>query len=78
MAAAQIVLSEKFKKDLIRWGFKGPIHVETTVANDECLEGSLQPPRTDKARTNLLFLSRVGKPRQGSVRIGGGLQNPEG
>jgi glycosyltransferase involved in cell wall biosynthesis len=59
MAAAQIVLSEKFKKDLIRWGFKGPIHVETTVANDDCLAGSLNPPQPNKARTHLLYLSRV-------------------
>jgi glycosyltransferase involved in cell wall biosynthesis len=58
-ADAHIVLSERFKEDLLRWGFKGPIHVETTVVADECLNGSAQPPTADRTRTNLLYLSRV-------------------
>lgn len=59
MASAHVVLSERFKEDLLRWGFKTPIHVETTVVADECLAGSAQPPTPDKVRTNLLYLSRV-------------------
>jgi glycosyltransferase involved in cell wall biosynthesis len=58
-AAAHIVLSERFKEDLLRWGFKAPIHVETTVVADECLAGSAQPPQPGKPPTNLLYLSRV-------------------
>ena len=58
-ATAHIVLSERFKEDLLRWGFKGPIHVETTVVADECLAGSPQPPQGERVRTNLLYLSRV-------------------
>jgi len=59
MAAAHVVLSERFKKDLVRWGFETPIHVETTVVANECLAGSEAPPRSGKPRTDLLYLSRV-------------------
>lgn len=59
MAAAHIVLSERFKEDLLRWGFQQPIHVETTVVSDECLAGSAPSPAPEKACTNLLYLSRV-------------------
>jgi glycosyltransferase involved in cell wall biosynthesis len=59
MAAAHIVLSERFRKDLLHWGFETPIHVETTVVSDECLAGAATPPQPGKARTNLLYLSRV-------------------
>lgn len=59
MASAHVVLSERFKEDLLRWGFKAPIYVETTVVADECLAGSARPPAPDKVRTNLLYLSRV-------------------
>lgn len=58
-AAAHVVLSERFKKDLQRWGFEMPIYVETTVVADECLKGSAAGLQPDKARTNLLYLSRV-------------------
>jgi glycosyltransferase involved in cell wall biosynthesis len=57
-AHEHIVLSERFKQDLLRWGFKAPIHVETTVVEDQCLAGSPVPP-APKARTDLLYLSRV-------------------
>jgi glycosyltransferase involved in cell wall biosynthesis len=56
-AAAHVVLSERFKKDLVRWGFETPIHVETTVVANECLAST--PPEPGKARTDLLYLSRV-------------------
>ena len=59
MAPSHIVLSERFREDLVRWGFKGPIHVETTVVEDQCLAGSPGPPEAGRVRTNLLYLSRV-------------------
>jgi len=59
MAAAQIVLGERFKADLLRWEFDGPIHTETTVVPDECLAAAPTPLGTEKLRTNLLYLSRV-------------------
>jgi glycosyltransferase involved in cell wall biosynthesis len=59
MAHAHIVLSERFKEDLLRWNFKTPIHVETTVVEDQCLAGCPIPPAPGRARTNLLYLSRV-------------------
>ena len=59
MADAHIVLSERFKQDLLRWDFRTPIHVETTVVEDQCLAGSPVPPGPGKAHTNLLYLSRV-------------------
>jgi glycosyltransferase involved in cell wall biosynthesis len=59
MGAAHIVLSEKFRQDLLRWGFTAPIHVETTVVEDQCLAGCPVPPAPSQERTNLLYLSRV-------------------
>jgi glycosyltransferase involved in cell wall biosynthesis len=59
MGAAHIVLSEKFRQDLLRWGFQAPIHVETTVVEDPCLAACPVPPPASQARTNLLYLSRV-------------------
>ena len=59
MGAEHIVLSERFRQDLLRWGFKTPIHVETTVVEDACLAGCPVPPAPGKTRTNLLYLSRV-------------------
>jgi glycosyltransferase involved in cell wall biosynthesis len=59
MADAHIVLSERFRKDLLRWGFDTPIQVETTVASDDCLAGAATSPQPGRARTNLLYLSRV-------------------
>lgn len=63
MAAAQVVLSERFKNDLLRWGFDMPIYVETTVVSDQCLAGAAHPPQPDKSLTNLLYLSRVEVPK---------------
>lgn len=57
-ASAQIVLATRFKEDLRRWGFKMPIHVETTVASDNCL-GSETETEADDGRISLLFLSRI-------------------
>lgn len=58
MGAAHVVLSERFKKDLLRWGFEAPIYVETTVVADDCLRGA-PAPKSGQVRTNLLYLSRV-------------------
>ena len=58
MGAAHLVLSEKFRQDLLRWGLQKPIHVETTVVEDQCLAGPV-PPEPNKVRTDLLYLSRV-------------------
>jgi glycosyltransferase involved in cell wall biosynthesis len=59
MADEHLVLSERFRQDLLRWNFKTPVHVETTVVEDQCLNGAPNPPAPGKARTNLLYLSRV-------------------
>lgn len=58
MATAHIVLSERFKQDLLRWGFQTPIHVDTTVVDADCLAAS-DPTTTDAGRLHLLYLSRV-------------------
>lgn len=59
MAAGHIVLSERFRQDLLRWGFEKPVHVETTVVGDDCLAASPRNGTTEKRRTDLLYLSRV-------------------
>lgn len=58
MGAVHIVLSERFRQDLLRWGFETPIYVETTVVADDCLRGA-PAPKSGQVRTNLLYLSRV-------------------
>lgn len=57
-AAAQIVLASRFKSDLRNWGFEMPIHVETTVADQVCVEGCAERAPGPKDH-HLLFLSRV-------------------
>ena len=47
-ASAHVVLSERFKEDLLRWGFKEPIYVETTVVSDDCLAAAERPPQGAK------------------------------
>jgi glycosyltransferase involved in cell wall biosynthesis len=59
LADAHIVLSRRFRDDLVRWGFRGPIHVDTTVVGDEFLAQPVQLKRATASRTDLLFLSRV-------------------
>ncbi|MDB6136893.1 MAG: hypothetical protein JWM59_5136 [Verrucomicrobiales bacterium] len=57
-ANAQIVLASRFKEDLERWGFACPIHIETTVASDDCLKAA--PAEGGQGEgIHLLFLSRV-------------------
>ena len=57
-AAAQVVLASRFKEDLRRWGFAMPIHIETTVASDECVGVAVRTEEHGDA-INLLFLSRI-------------------
>jgi glycosyltransferase involved in cell wall biosynthesis len=59
MGTEQVVLSERFRQDLLRWGFKDPIHLETTVVSDDLLNSSERPPQSAESRRNLLYLSRV-------------------
>lgn len=56
--SAQIVLARRFEEDLRRWGFGMPIYLETTVADQECVE-SVQDSASDSRDHHLLFLSRV-------------------
>lgn len=53
-----IVLSSRFKEDLLRWGFSESISLETTVASDEVLCGTPPKKKADD-RIRLLFLSRI-------------------
>ena len=63
MADAVIVLSEKFKKHLLRWGLENPIYIETTMVDDAVLLDSdanrLIDSRLGEDRWRLLFLARV-------------------
>lgn len=60
-----IVLSSEFKKKLIEWGYKGPISLETTLVDEQLLEGefweSIAEPRAKQETTNLLYLGNVSK-----------------
>ncbi len=60
MGDVQLVLAADFREDLQRWGFKGPIHVETTVVGDELMACS--PGARDLQADwpfRVLYLSRV-------------------
>jgi glycosyltransferase involved in cell wall biosynthesis len=54
-----IVLSSVFKEKLIRWGYNGKIHTETTVIDEKLLCGKANKP--DDRKINVLFLARVEK-----------------
>ncbi len=56
--SAQIVLASRFGDDLVRWGFKMPVHVETTVVSDRVLDHK-GIPRESAVPFRILFLSRV-------------------
>lgn len=58
-AAGHVVLATRFKADLQRWGFREPIHVETTVVPSEVLDAGVAGERGDANGRNLLFLSRI-------------------
>lgn len=57
-ASAHIVLAGRFRDDLKEWGFKSPVHLETTVASEELL-GIERKPSSLQGSIDLLFLSRV-------------------
>jgi len=59
LAAAQVVLAGRFKEDLIRWGFKDPIYVETAVVGEEFISAPASRENGALPQKNLLFLSRV-------------------
>ena len=62
-AAAFVVLSDRSRDTLRRWGFAQEIHKEVTVIDDEEMEGidfeRLSAERAQADRWRILFLSRV-------------------
>jgi glycosyltransferase involved in cell wall biosynthesis len=62
-ADAFIVLADEFKTSLIEMGYKGPIHLETTLVRDSMFKyyhkKEKKAPETHKF--NMLFLSRIEK-----------------
>jgi glycosyltransferase involved in cell wall biosynthesis len=59
-ADGNIVLSDRFKDDLARWGFGGPIFTETTTIDPDLIEEGTEGAVSFHGKsTNLLFLSRV-------------------
>jgi len=58
-ADAHIVLSSEFRRDLRRWGFACPIHLETTVGAKVSSDAKSIKRTLDPARKNILFLSRI-------------------
>jgi glycosyltransferase involved in cell wall biosynthesis len=52
------VLAEDFKKSLEQKGYKKPIHVETTIVNQELCDFFIKREKVDEV-TKLLFLSRI-------------------
>ncbi len=60
---AIIVLAADFRNQLVRWGFRQPIFIETTLVDDDLISGfditeSLDMRMKDGAR-NVLFLARI-------------------
>ena len=59
-ADAHIVLASDFRDDLRRWGFNGPVYLETTVVADSILDERVELKSARNAGVfRLLFLSRV-------------------
>ncbi len=65
LADAFIVLASEFKNQLISWGFKQPVYLETAPVDDSLLQGvsSLDKAINGRTKANLtlLFLSRIEK-----------------
>jgi glycosyltransferase involved in cell wall biosynthesis len=62
MAHAHIVLSTRFREDLLRWGFNAPIYVETTVVSDDYVERTWDAELIRRRKpTDLFYLSRIEK-----------------
>lgn len=60
-ADAILVLAERFKEKLREWGYKGPVHVETTAFDSRMLSGFDSRARLEQRHPtlNLLFASRL-------------------
>jgi glycosyltransferase involved in cell wall biosynthesis len=62
---ALIVLSAEFKKKLETWGFRQPIYLEVTIADDNALEGfDIHQTLSDRLKSEkwrVLFISRIFK-----------------
>ncbi len=57
-ADAVVVLAESFKAEVQRWGYTGPVYVETTIVDDASLEGADGAAPSQGVFT-VLFLARV-------------------
>lgn len=64
---ALIVLSEKFEKKLMKWGYQGSIFIETTIVDEELIKDfdlsdfEKKLKGIDFSKANLLFLARTEK-----------------
>lgn len=58
-ADGMIVLSSEFKERIRRWGFRGPIWVETTTVGSDLVNAARRPKQRDRDRCNILFLARL-------------------
>jgi glycosyltransferase involved in cell wall biosynthesis len=62
-ADACIVLSSGFRAQLKTWGYRGPIHVLTTVVSDDCFQGAspevIRARGANQGRLQLLFMARL-------------------
>ena len=60
-----LVLSEEFKKNILNWGFKNGISVETTCIGNDLLDGFNIQQKIEKFRNsdciNILYISRIVK-----------------
>jgi glycosyltransferase involved in cell wall biosynthesis len=70
-----IVLNKKSKDTLLRWGYKGPVLLESTLVDNKLLKGitpewirKKQEETAKKDKIRLLFLSRVEK-RKGVLEL---------
>ncbi|MCB0835799.1 MAG: glycosyltransferase family 4 protein [Bacteroidetes bacterium] len=64
-ADAKIVLAKEFEEKVREWGFKKPVHLETTVVDEDLVQGLdsewISKKEKEKADKNLLFLARLEK-----------------
>jgi len=57
---AFIVLADDFRKQLVAWGYKGPVYLETTLVDDRELQfGSESAMRASGGPLKLLYLARL-------------------
>jgi N-acetylglucosaminyldiphosphoundecaprenol N-acetyl-beta-D-mannosaminyltransferase len=62
-AGACVVLYSGFRAKLKEWGYRGPVHVLTTVVSDDCLEAvsaeTIRARCRKQGRLRLLFMARL-------------------